>query len=173
MDYKEYLSGPLSKHFVDYLTQQIFSKPHDFDQIYHLIFVPEEKVAWRAAWACQKISETKPEWFTDNQFHELASLAISTSHSGLQRGCLSILLNQSLPDSVSVEFINACFEQMVSMKSAVSVQALSMKMLFRICQKEPDFKQELIATLENIDLDNYSSGFKCSRNNIFKHLNNK
>lgn len=173
MDYTEHLSRPLSKHFVDHLVQQIFAKPHDFDQVYHLIFVPEETVAWRAAWACQKISERKPEWFTDNQFNELASLVISTNHGGLQRGCLSILLNLVLPDPVSVEFINACFEQMLSVKSPIAVQALSMKMLSRISQKEPDFKQELIATLENIDFENYSSGFKSSRNNILKGLKNK
>jgi len=172
VDYMERLSRPLSKHFVDHLVLEILANPCDFTLLYPLAFVSDEKIAWRAAWVCCKISESEPGWFTVDQFHELASLATSTTHSGLQRGCLSILLNLSLPDSLSVEFINVCFERMVSLKSSIAVQALSMKMLYRICQKEPDFKQELIATLENIDLENYSPGFKCSRNNILKYLNN-
>jgi len=46
-------------------------------------------------------------------------------------------------------------------------------MLLRICRKEPDFKPELIAYLENIDFENYSAGFKSTRNNVLKDLRNK
>ena len=172
MDYREHLFRPLSKHFVDYLAQEIFANPADFDLVYQLIFDVDVKVAWRAAWACQKISEKHPEWFTDNQFTELALLAISSSHGGLQRGCLSILFNLPLPNPIPVEFINACFDRMISLKYPIAVQSLSMKMLLRICKSEPDFKPEFIATLENIDFESYSPGFKSTRNNIFKALKN-
>jgi hypothetical protein len=170
MDYREHLFRPLSKLFVDHLVQEIFINPNDFGIIYQLIFDKDEKVAWRAAWACQKISEKHPEWFTENQFNELVKLVISTSHGGLQRGCLSVLNNLKLPASISVEFINVCFEWMISPKFPISVQALSMKILARICEVEPDFKSELFAYLQNIDYDNFSPGFKSTRKNILKKL---
>jgi|SRR5665647_2626522 len=170
MDYREHLLRRLSLHFVDHLAQEIFDNPSDFNIVYQLIFDREVKVAWRAAWACQKISEKHPEWFTDKKFLELVTLAISTSHGGVQRGCLCILNNLTLPDPIPVDLLNACFEWMVSPKSPVSVQALSMKILFSICKKEPDFKPELKAYLENIDYECYSPGFNSTRKNILKAL---
>jgi len=171
MNYREHLFRPLSKRFVDHLVLEIFNNPSDFGIIYQLIFEEEEKVAWRAAWACQKISEKHPEWFSNDQIIELISLALSTTHGGLQRGCLAVLNNIALPDPIQVEFINACYNWMLSSKSPIAVQALSMKYLARICIVEPDFKPEFIAYLENIDFENYSQGFKTTRKNILRKLN--
>ena len=173
MDYREQLLRPLSMHFVDYLAQEIFDNPSDFDIVYRLIYDHEVKVAWRAAWACQKISEKHPEWFSDKNYVELAGYALSISHSGLLRGCLSILKNIKLPDPIPVDLLNACFEWMISPKSAIAVQAYSMKILYRICQKEPDFTPELIAYLENIDTECYSAGFNSTRKNILNSLKKK
>ncbi|MDR3651562.1 MAG: hypothetical protein P4L34_01170 [Paludibacter sp.] len=170
MDYREQLFRPLSKHFVDHLVEEIFANPFDFNIVYQLIFDSDNKVAWRAAWACQKISEKHPEWFTYRQFNELASLIISTKNAGLQRGCLSILNNIALPSSISVEFINTCFERMISPRSAISVQVISMKILFEICKIEPDFITEFRTYLETISPDDYSKGFNAARNNILKKL---
>ena len=172
MDYREHLYRPLSKLFVDKLALEVYANPDDFETVYKLIFDAEIKVAWRAAWACQKISEKHPGWFSEKHFNDLASLSISTSHGGLQRGCLSVLNNISLPNEIPVDFINSCFEWMVSAKSPIAVQALSMKMLYRICKVEPDFRPELIAYLENINFEDYSPGFKSTRKNALKVLKN-
>ena len=173
MDYREHLRKPLSKLFVDQLALEVYTNPSDFEIVYKLIFDQDEKVAWRSAWACQKISEKYPTWFSDKQFYELAALAISTNQGGLQRGCLSVLNNISLPNEIPVDFINSCFEWMVSPKSPIAVQALSMKLLHKICLQEPGFTVELIAYLENIDPNDYSAGFKSTRKNVLKALINK
>jgi len=173
MDYREHLLRPMSLRFADKLAQEIFINPSDMDIVYRLIFDPEIKVAWRAAWVCQKISEKYPEWYSDSQFNELSAFALTTRHGGLQRGCLSILNNLPVPVNISVDFINTCFEWMVSLKSPIAVQALSMKMLYRICLIEPDFKHELIAYLENIDSGAYSAGFNSTRRNVLKLLTTK
>lgn len=173
MDYRERLSRPLSKLYIDHLVLEIFSNPSDFDAIYLLIFDPDEKVRWRAAWACQKISEKYPLWFNDQHFLELANLALTTSHGGLHRGCLSIIKNISFPENIPVEFINACFDWMISPKYPIAVQALSMKIVYSICLREPDFIHEFRACLENVDVECYSPGFKSTRKNILKQLNSK
>jgi len=173
MDYRTHLLRPLSRHFVDLLVAEIFVNPADAVLIYQLIFDSDDRVAWRAAWACQKISDKHPEWFNDRQFLEIALLTLSSTHGGLQRGCLATLNNLPLPDPIPVEFINACFEWMISPKSPIAVQALSMKMLYRICVIEPAFRTELIAYLENIDPNDYSPGFNSTRRNVLKALVNK
>jgi hypothetical protein len=172
MDYREQLQNPASLRYIDKLVEVVFANPADFQSVYLLIFDTDLNVAWRAAWACEKISEKHVDWFTDNHFEELARLYILTKHSGLQRGCISILNNLPLPNPIPVDLINTCFDRMVSLKSPIAVQALSMKMLLRICKKEPDFIPELKAYLENIAAESYSAGFNSTRKNALKMLNN-
>ena len=170
MDYREHLYRPLSRYFVDILVQEIFANPNDFNKVYQLIFDSEEKVAWRAAWACQKISEKHPEWFSDEQYLELVDLVISTLHNGIHRGCLSILYNLQFPALIPVNLINSCFEWMISPRYPIAVQAISMKLLYRICLKEPDLINEFRINIESISSDNFSKGFNAARNIILKKL---
>lgn len=171
MCYREQLKNPASLRYIDKLVQDVFNNPNGFKQVYSLVFDSDMNIAWRAAWACQKISEKHPEWFDESQFNELTTLSISTTHSGLQRGCLSILNNLTLPTPIRVDLINACFDWMISPKSAIAVQALSMKILFSICLKEPDLKSELKAYLEDIDSECYSAGFNSVRKKTLSRLN--
>jgi hypothetical protein len=171
MDYRAQLLRPLSKRYIDQLVENIFNCPIDFPILFQLLFDEDEKVAWRAAWACSKISELKPNFFTPHQVDEIVILSLSTPSGGVRRGCLSILFHLPLPNPVPVELINSCFDWMVSPKSPIAVQAYAMKILYRICLKEPDFKMELIAYLETIDFQSYSAGFNSTRKNILKSLN--
>lgn len=173
MDYREHLRQPLSKHFVDHLAQEILTNPDDFSLVYKLIFDTDEKVAWRAAWACQKISEKQPELFNEKLFYEIASLAISTSHQGLHRGCLCVLNNLPIPNPIPVDLLNHCFDWMISTKSSIAVQALSLKLLYKFCLIEPDLIPELKAYLENFETEELSAGMIATRKNISKLLKNK
>jgi len=173
MNYRDQLKNPASLRYIDKLVEVVFDNPTDSDSIYLLIFDADLNVAWRAAWSCEKISEKHVDWFNDVHFEELVKLFVSTNHGGLQRGCLSILNNLPLPNLIPVELINTCFDRMVSLKSPIAVQALSMKMLLRICKKEPDFVPELKAYLENIDAGSYSAGFNSTRKNVLKTLNSR
>ncbi|MFZ4456956.1 MAG: hypothetical protein ACOYOT_12120 [Bacteroidales bacterium] len=173
IDYSAYLFQPLDRHFIDFVVAEVLANPVDFEKIYRLVIDKEKTVAWRAAWACHKISEKHPEWFTEKQFLELTELAIATSEQGLRRGCLSTLCNLKLPEPIPVELINACFDWMVSPHEAIAVQAKSMRMLQKICRVIPEFKSELKICLETVDFDCYSAGFKSTRKNVLKELNRK
>lgn len=173
MDYRDQLKNPASLRYIDKLVEDVSANPVDFKSIYSLIFDEDLNVAWRAAWSCEKISEKHISWFDDSHFEQLTELFVSTKHNGLQRGCISILYNLPLPEHIPVELINTCFDRMISPKSPIAVQALSMKMLLRICKKEPDFIPELKAYLENIDAESYSAGFNSTRKNVLKMLDKK
>jgi hypothetical protein len=172
MDYREQLLRPLSKRYIDQLVEDVLKCPFIFPILFQLLFDEDEKVAWRAAWACSKISEQKPDLFTQQQVDEIVILSLSTPYGGVRRGCLFLLFHLPLPNPISVDLINACFDWMVSPKSPIAVQAYAMKLLYRICFHEPDFKLELIAYLETIDFQSYSAGFQSTRKNILKSLNN-
>lgn len=144
-----------------------------FEELYALMFDPDVKVAWRAAWACEKVCEQKPGYFISGKYNEITRLAVTSTHDGIQRGCLSMLLILPLPDELPVDLINSCFERMISPKSAIAVQALSMKMLYRFCLVEPAFVPEMLACLESVSPDDYSKGVNAARRNILKKLNAK
>lgn len=171
MDYRAHLYQPLTTHFIDFVVAAVYANPADFEVVYQLVYDENITVAWRAAWACQKISEKHPEWFTEEQFLELTALAIATNQQGLRRGCLSTLCNLKLPEPLPVELINACFDWMVSPHEAIAVQAKSMRLLQNICRVIPEFKSELKICLETIDHECYSAGFKSTRKNVLKELN--
>ena len=172
MDYRAHLLLPLSKRYIDQLALEVFIHPETFARIYELIFDTDTTVAWRAAWACQKISEKQPELFTDKQFNELAAFTIASSHDGIKRGCLGTLNNLPLPQPIPVELINACFDWLISTKSAIAVQALSLKLLYKFCLNEPGLIPELEAYLENFDNEGLSPGLVSTKRNITKLLKN-
>lgn len=172
MDYTHLLKLPISKMKVNDIAAQLISKPQDFDRFFQLIFSTDSQIAWRAAWALQKLSEKRADLFTASHIQKLIDVAIITTHGGFLRGCLSIINNKNILLPISVPFINACFDWMTSPRYPAAVHSLAMKLLYRICQLEPDFKSEFKASLENVFDENYTTSFISCRKNILKLLNN-
>lgn len=173
MDYFVQLKNPASLRYIDSIAAHAIDHPGEFEPLYDLIFDRDTDVAWRAAWACQKISCKRKSWFDEKKQIQLCNHILNTNHGGIRRGCMSILINTEMPDHISVEMINFCFDSMLSPKSPISVQALSMKFLLRVCEKEPDFAAELYACLENADSSMYTPGFSSTRRNTLKVLSSK
>ena len=170
LDYKEILAQ--SVQYIDYkqLFADVSESPEDFSVVFKLMFDENEKVAWHAAWICEKVSERSPHFFSEKAIEQIVTLAISTAFTGLQRLLLSMVLNLGLPNEIPVDFINLSFERMISPKSPVAVQVLSMKILYEFTKHEPDLKAELKVYLESIDVENYTTGYKSARKNILKKL---
>jgi len=152
------------------LFAEASENPEVFSEVFELMFDADEKIAWRASWICEKVSERSPHFYSEKNLERIILLATSTLFTGLQRLLLSIIFNLDLPENVSVEFINTCFERMVSLKSPVAVQVLSMKILYKFTKREPDFKGELKNYLESVDIENYSAGYRSARKIILKKL---
>ena len=172
MNFRDVLAHRLTMEEVHLVRDELISDKEQFADFFQLIFQDPYKIAWQAAWICEKVSEVDVSLFTDEDYHQLIDFTLTNKEDSLQRLCLSVLLNLPLRKPLSVEFINNCFEQMVSPKKPVGVQVLSMKNLHKICLVEPDFADEMLACLENLDYINYSSGFIAARKNVIKSLIN-
>ena len=170
MNFKSILSNRLSAAEIDILRFDLLADRTKVEEVFQLIFQNPEKVAWQAAWLCEKVSEADVMMFSDEDYEQLLNFTLVNNKSGLQRLCLSILLNLPIRKPISVEFINNCFEQMVCAKQPVGVQVLSMKILQRIAIVEPVFAYELLACLESLDFTDFSPGFIAARRNVSKML---
>lgn len=166
----EIFLSPMGKKEVDWLCSEALLDPAVFEFFFEQIRNATPRIAWHAAWVLEKVSEADPDRFTESQNRQLVELTAVNQHDGLQRIVLSILLNIPLLQPISVDFINQCFEKMLSPKETVGVQVLSMKLLEQICVVEPDFKPELFFSLENTDDELYSRGYIAAKKNLLKRL---
>ncbi len=166
-------AGSMGAKEVEYVRAYLHEDAAAFETSFRLMLEAETRVAWHAAWVLDKTSRKNPEMFDEKKTNMLLKFALTNKHSGLQRLTFSILHNLPLHEPISVEFINLCIEQMISPQTAIAVQALSMKMMLRICAIEPDFIPEMQAILENIDENGYSVGFRAMRKKSIKLLNNR
>lgn len=160
----------MSRNLIDNIALTVYDDVANFQTVFDLIFDKDEKVAWRAAWACEKMIQKFPYFIDDAKKQQITSLALTTKHEGLRRLSLSILLSLPISSTINVDLINICFEWMVSEKQPIAVQALSLKLLVLFCKIEPDLKPELIAYLESFDSYLLSPGMVSSRKNALKRL---
>ncbi len=173
MDYRNLLKNNLSRKLIDNVAANIYDNIDDFQTVFDLIFDEDKQIAWRAAWACEKIIQKFPEFIDLSKTEQITQLALTTKHNGLHRLSLSILCSLPVPNPINVDLLNSCFEWMTSEHQPIAVQALSLKLLVRFCKIEPDLKPELIAILENFEADYYTPGMIASRRNALKYLNKK
>lgn len=170
MDLCSILSSPITLKELNLVRDEILQHPNRFSEVFELIFEEKPNTAWRAAWAVEKTSEKNPAFFTEKEILRLMNYSLTVKNGGLQRSILAILINLPLPEDLPVSFINACFERMISKAQPVAVQALSMRMLQRVAEKEPDFIPEILFTLENVDLNSVSAGYVAIRRKVMTQL---
>lgn len=169
-DFEARLSSTLSRNFVDTIVASVQDNPEDFQLLYSLIKSEETKISWRAAWACEKLSESCPQWFI-SKYEEITNLALSIKHSGTKRLLLSILYNLPVPSQFPVELYNFCLEKMISPDEAIAIQALSVKLAYKIALKEPELLSEICLYLENAETEYFSTGVKNCIRNVLKKIN--
>lgn len=168
--FREILAGTIGKKEVDEISDFLLHDSEQLEKVFRMIFDENQPLSWHAAWIIEKVSEKNPSLITFDKNFQLVNLVLINRHQGLQRICLSILYNLPIYQPISIEFVNKCFEWMLSPKSSIGVQALSMKILLRISEIEKDFRSELTVCLENTDDELYSAGFRASKRTVLKSL---
>ena len=134
----------------------------------HIIYKGEDPLRWRAAWVLEKVSETRPSLLVDER-KNIRQLAMRTdTPSGLCRLLLGILLNLSDDEILDVAFFNFLLDRMCDLQSPPGVQALAMKLAFRMSQVEPELHDEFCCILRNIELEYYSPGLRSVVRNCLK-----
>lgn len=166
---REILLKPLSRNFLDDIIRSTINDPDSFHIIYSLIWDRERKVSWRATWACEKISDAKPEWFGGKE-DELISLLLNCNHDGMKRILLSILYKLPTPEPVPVNLLDFSLQRMLDLKESAGVQSLCIKMAYKLCIKEPDLLYELKVYLENAEPGYYSVAVRTCLKNILRRI---
>lgn len=168
-DFRELLAGPICKMNVDRIVASVDRNPDELSTIWELMYDKDDKVSWRAIWACEKLSEIHPDWLIPKQNELIDSLLLCT-HDGKKRLLLSILYNLPIPEPYSVPLLDYTLDKMLDPQESIGVQALCVKLAYRLCRVDKDLLYELKIRLQSVDLLYYSKGLKASVRNILKKI---
>ena len=124
------------------------------------IFDSDYRVARSALWGLTKATN---EELSDLQviLNELIDKAMQTENSSVRRLTLNIIERLTLEeDDMRTDFLDFCFEHMVSIEEYPGIQTLCMKLAYRMCTFYPELMDELMRTLEAMEIDYYEPAVK-------------
>ena len=129
-------------------------------------FDPDYRVARSALWGLTKATDKE---LSELQviLNELIDQAIQTENSSVRRLTLNIIERLKMnEDDLRTDFLDFCFEHMVSVEEFPGIQTLCMKLAYRMCTFYPELTDELKRTLEAMEIDYYKPAVKCLRKRI-------
>jgi hypothetical protein len=130
------------------------------------IFDSDYRVARNALWGLTKATDGE---LSELQvlLNELIDQAMLTENSSVRRLTLNIIERLKMDeDDLRTDFLDFCFEHMVSVKEFPGIQTLCMKLAYRMCTFYPELMDELKRTLEAMEIDFYKPAIKCLRKRI-------
>ena len=99
--------------------------------------------------------------------NELIDKAMQTENSSVRRLTLNIIERLTLEeDDMRTDFLDFCFEHMVSIEEYPGIQTLCMKLAYRMCTFYPELMDELMRSLEAMEIDYYKPAVKGLRKKI-------
>ena len=130
------------------------------------VFDKDYRVARSALWGLTKATG---EELSELQvlLNELIDQAMQTENSSVRRLTLNIIERLTLEEGdLRTDFLDFCFEHMVSIEEFPGIQTLCMKLAYRMCSFYPELMDELKRALEAMDIEYYKPAVKCLRKRI-------
>ena len=124
------------------------------------VFDSDYRVARSALWGLTKSTN---EELSELQviLNELIDQAIQTENSSVRRLTLNIIERLSMDeDDLRTDFLDFCFEHMVSIEEFSGIQTLCMKLAYCMCTFYPELMDELKRMLEAMEIDYYKPAVK-------------
>ncbi len=167
MDFEAILSTFPGKDAAKLIAKEIAREPKHMPKLWEFATGEHER-AWRATWLMDKVYDEAPELIRP-YIPKMIKLIPSLKCESKQRQFLKLIAAEPLPKNVSGEFINCCFDLLISNSTAVAVRVYAMQILFNFSQQEPDIKNELALVIEEFMSDG-TAGFKSRGKRILKKL---
>ena len=163
---RERLSKPFSEGGAQEIYQEIRTNDDFLGFARRYIFDSDHRVARSALWGLTKATD-KELSALQVLLNELIGQAMQTDNSSVRRLTLNIIERLKMnEDDLRTDFLDFCFEHMVSIEEYSGIQTLCMKLAYRMCTFYPELMDELKRTLETMEIDYYKPAIKCLRKRI-------
>lgn len=101
---------------------------------------------------------------------ELIDMAIRCHNSSIRRALFGIIQRLDMKEEdVRTDFLDHCLNQMADPDEVPSVQALCMKLAYKMCTFYPELMEELKRTLEGMEISYYTPAVKNVRSKILSN----
>lgn len=162
MDLSTILDGKLDKEF---LTQLFQEQEEVYKAAIELALNNNHPLAWRAAWilaGCTQKNDPRIQPFVNNFIKE-----IHLKKDGHQREILRTLLLMKLDDEQEGHLFDICMTLWENINKTPSIRYLAFKVIYQICEKHSELKDELLFITQNQYLESLSPGIK---KGVQKHM---
>ena len=162
----ERLNQTFSEGGAQEIYQEIKAKGDFLGFAQRYAFDTDYRVARTALWG---LTKAKDEELSELKviYNELIDQAMQTENSSVRRLTLNIIEKLKMDeDDLRTDFLDFCFEHMVSIEEFPGTQTLCMKLAFRMCTFYPELMDELKRTLEAMEIEYYKPAVKCLRKRI-------
>ncbi|NOU58394.1 hypothetical protein [Marinifilum caeruleilacunae] len=159
MDLKKLLDPFPMKQEAQLVAQRIAEDPKHVQQLWEWC-ISNEKHSWRATWLMDKVYDIDPD-LVRPYIPKMIAIIPNLNDESKQRQYLKLISAETLPSDISGEFINSCFDFLISTTTPVAVKVHAMQILYHFSLIEPDIQHELALIIEE-QMENGTAGF-CSR----------
>ena len=169
MDLTEVFRRIPSRYQLEEVLLYLPAHPDRFPELIALVFTEDApKTSFRALWACEKVSQRWPEWWTGDQNQQIRRLIITGTHTGKIRLGLSILNTLQQNVEPDIELINRLYELMINPSFPPGVQSQAMRLLYSQVKNNDDLSHEFFLVLDDVAEEFNSPAFRATRKNLVK-----
>ncbi|NNE93229.1 MAG: hypothetical protein HKN23_16420 [Verrucomicrobiales bacterium] len=148
MNLQEEIQREHSRKQSIHIAEWIGDRQEQFHQLMEFVVGESEEEARRAAWAMNYAAEARPHLIEPHIESLIEILTRLECHPGLRRNTVRLLQFVPLPDDLLARIFDVCFLLLNDPNETVAVQACSMTVLSRICQKHPQLAGEVALAIE-------------------------
>ncbi len=168
MELKKLLDPFPVKEEAKLAAQSITENPIYMKELWE-ICISNEKHSWRATWILDKVYDIAPD-LVRLYLPQMIELVPSLTNESKLRQYLKLISSEPIPSNISGDFINYCFDVLITKTSAIAIKVYAMQTLYNFSLQEPDLQNELALVIEE-QMVNGSAGL-CSRGRkILKAIN--
>ena len=129
-------------------------------------FYEDYRVARSALWGLTKANKKELSQL-QVILDDLINQAMQTDNPSVRRLSLYVVERLKMSEEdLRTDFLDFCFEHMIDVEEYSSIQAVCMKLAFRMCKFYPELMDELKRTIKAMEIDYYKPAVKCVRNRI-------
>ena len=166
--FTEQINLPSSKVITLQTAEYIIKKPQSLDVLYQLIWEDKLPKSWKASWILEHVFLDKPRMI-DAYLADMITKFPHIKADGTKRHISKILAFSEINEIATGDFLNTCFEWLMSKSIPVAVKSNCISILVNLSKIYPELKQELIACLET-EQENNSAAFKGRMNQVIHQL---
>jgi len=163
---REQLKGAYSEGEAQAIYNELKGKGDFLDLLTSYLYDDDYQVVRNMLWVLTKATDAELSQLQP-MLHKLIDNALSVENSSVRRLTLNIIERLKMEeDDLRTDFLDFCLEHMQRLDEYPGIQSLSMKLAYRMCRFYPELMEELIRTLEAMEISYYKPAVVCVRRRI-------